>query len=230
VLQLRELKKSYVEPTGGILPVLDISTFDVAAGEQLALVGRSGSGKSTLLHVIGGIARPDQGRVIIDGVDITRLSEPACDWFRARHVGYVFQTFNLLGGFSALENVCLGMKFSGGRTDRARAKELLDRVGLADRMSHKPNALSVGEQQRVALARALANRPRILLADEPTANVDVGNQRRIIELLRQNCESEGVALMIVTHATEVAAQFRRVVELDAINRAARSAAPVAAAS
>jgi putative ABC transport system ATP-binding protein len=200
------------------LPILDIPSFRLAAGEQAVLVGRSGSGKTTLLHVIAGISRPDAGRVEIGGLDIVRLSEAGCDRFRAEKIGYVFQTFNLLPGFTALENVLLGMTFARGRKDAHRARQLLDRVGLAHRLHHKPNALSVGEQQRVAVARALANRPRLLLADEPTANVDPANQQHVVDLIRSTCEEENVALLIVTHATEVAAQFARVCPLEEINQ------------
>jgi putative ABC transport system ATP-binding protein len=218
MLRLANVRKSYVEPNGNRLPVLDIASFSISADEQMVLVGRSGSGKSTLLHVISGITRPDSGQVMIGGEDIAILSEPQRDRLRARKIGYVFQTFNLLPAFSALENVLLGMAFTGQTADPVRAKALLDRVGLSQRLSHKPTMLSVGEQQRVAVARALANRPKLLLADEPTANVDAGNQQHIIDLIRQSCRAEGVALMLVTHAPEVAAQFDRVERLEEINR------------
>ncbi len=153
MLQIRDLHKSYREPDGTALPILDIKEFHVADSEQAVLMGRSGSGKTTLLHVIAGISRPDSGSVTIDGTDIVRLSEAGRDRFRADKIGYVFQTFNLLPGFSALENVLLGMSFAGSKTDPARARDLLDRVGLKHRLSHRPAALSVGEQQRVAVAR-----------------------------------------------------------------------------
>lgn len=218
MLRLANVRKSYVEPNGNVLPVIDIESFHVAAGEQIVLVGRSGSGKSTLLHVIGGITRPDDGEVIVDGQNVARLSESQRDRLRAQKIGYVFQTFNLLAGFSALENVLLGMAFTGQRADPVRARELLDRVGLSQRLTHKPSALSVGEQQRVAVARALANQPKLLLADEPTANVDAANQQHIIDLIRQSCHDEGIALMLVTHAAEIANQFDRVERLEEINR------------
>jgi putative ABC transport system ATP-binding protein len=181
-------------------------------------MGKSGSGKTTLLHVISGIGRPDDGVVRIDGCDIARLSEAGRDRFRADKIGYVFQTFNLLSGFSALENVLLGMSFAGGRADPSRARQLLDRVGLSHRLTHRPAMLSVGEQQRVAVARALANRPRLLLADEPTANVDSGHQQQIINLLREACQEEKVTLLIVTHTGEVAEQFPRVDRLEDFNQ------------
>jgi len=218
MLLLENIKKSFVEPNGEILPILDIPQFEVGAGEQMVLVGRSGSGKSTLLHVIAGISRPNGGKVTIDGRDITALPEAGRDRFRAAKIGYVFQTFNLLPGFSALENVLLGMTFARGRREPTRARQLLDRVGLARRTAHKPAALSVGEQQRVAVARALANRPKLLLADEPTANVDTGHQQDIVDLIRETCAEESVTMVMVTHATEVTEQFERVERLEEINQ------------
>jgi putative ABC transport system ATP-binding protein len=219
MLLLSDVKKSYIEPDGTRLPILDIAHFHVAEGEQMVLAGRSGSGKTTLLHVIAGISRPDSGVVRVAGNDITQLSEARRDRFRSRYIGYVFQTFNLLPGFSALENVMLGMSFTGSRPDAARAKRLLDRVGLAHRLSHKPSMLSVGEQQRVAVARAMANRPKLLLADEPTANVDTGHQQQIVDLIRQSCSDENVALALVTHTPEVSEQFTRVEHLEQLNQA-----------
>ncbi len=218
MLQLRHVQKSYTEPDGSRLPILDIPQFDVASGEQLALVGKSGCGKTTLLHTIAGITRADAGEISIDGIDIAKLSEAGVDKVRADRIGYVFQTFNLLPGFSAFENVLLGMTFARGRKDPQRARQLLDRVGLSHRATHKPTALSVGEQQRVAVARALANKPSLLLADEPTANIDPRNQQKIVDLIRDTCGEEGVSLIIVTHSMEVASQFQRVDRLEEINR------------
>jgi len=218
MLQLRNVKKSYVEPDGGRLPILEIASFDVANGEQMVLVGKSGCGKTTLLHTIAGITRADSGQIAIDGIDIAALSEAGVDKVRAAKIGYVFQTFNLLPGFTAIENVLLGMTFARGRKDPQRARQLLDRVGLSHRSAHKPTALSVGEQQRVAVARALANRPSLLLADEPTANIDPRNQQKIVDLIRDTCREEGVSLIIVTHSMEVAGQFERVDRLEEINR------------
>jgi ABC-type lipoprotein export system ATPase subunit len=218
MLELKNVRKAYREPDGKLLPILNIERFAVAAGEQMVLMGRSGSGKTTLLHIIAGISRPDAGSVAIDGIDITNLAEAGRDRFRADKIGYVFQTFNLLPAFTALENVMLGMAFSRGRADAARARHLLDRVGLSHRLTHKPGHLSVGEQQRVSVARALANKPKLLLADEPTANVDPSNQQSIIDLIRQTCEEEKVALVLVTHAPEVSEQFPRVDKLEQINR------------
>ncbi|MBI85202.1 MAG: ABC transporter ATP-binding protein [Planctomycetaceae bacterium] len=220
MLSLENVKKSYVEPNGDLLPVLDIDHFDVDVGEQMVIVGRSGCGKTTLLHVISGISRADEGTVTVDGIQIGSLAESVRDRFRADTIGYVFQTFNLLPGFSALENVMLGMTFSRGRREAGRARQLLDRMGLSHRLSHKPGTMSVGEQQRVAVARALANRPKLLLADEPTANVDPGNQQQIVDLIRETCEEENVALLLVTHAPEVANQFQRIDRLEEVNKIA----------
>ncbi len=219
MLHLTNVCKTYVEPGGGSLPILDIPEFKLDAGEQMVLVGRSGSGKTTLLHIIAGITRADSGKVVINGIDIVPLHEAGRDRFRAHHLGYVFQTFNLLPAFTALENVILGMTFGGqGRTDTGRAQRLLERVGLEHRLNHKPAQLSVGEQQRVSVARALANRPKLLLADEPTANVDPSNQQQIVDLIRDTCREENVALLMVTHADDVAGQFDRVDHLAELNR------------
>ncbi len=217
LLVLRDVRKSFQTPDGEVLPILDIPEFTVQAGEQVVIVGESGCGKTTLLHVIAGIGRPDEGQVRIDGWDITLLSESESDRFRAENIGYVFQTFNLLPAFTALENVLLGMTFGRGRPDAARARQLVERVGLGHRMHHRPRQMSVGEQQRVSVARALANRPKLILADEPTANIDTGNQQIILDLLREGCREENVALILVTHSPEVAAQFPRLVPLAEIN-------------
>ena len=213
---LENVRKSYREPNGQRLPVLNIARFEVPPGAQVVLVGQSGGGKTTLLNVISGITSVDSGRVLVDGVDTAKLNEVRRDRFRAERIGIVFQTFNLLPGFSALENVLLGMTFSG-RSDRAYARELLQRVGLGQRLAHRPAQLSVGEQQRVAVARALANRPRLMLADEPTANVDLSNQQNVLDLIRQACQEHGVTLLLVTHSPEVSSQFDRVERLADFN-------------
>ncbi|HAC89866.1 MAG TPA: ABC transporter ATP-binding protein [Planctomycetaceae bacterium] len=218
MLTIQNLKKTFRLPEGGQLPVLDIPDFSIAAGRQVVLLGESGVGKSTLLHAIAGLLSVDSGTISIDAIDITKLSEQGRDRVRAAKLGYVFQTFNLLPGFTALENIRLGMTFGSGKHDLNRAKELLDRVGLADRARHKPSALSVGQQQRVAVARALANRPRLLLADEPTANIDPANQQKIVDLIRECCRQENIALLLVTHSMQVAEQFDRVERLEKINQ------------
>jgi putative ABC transport system ATP-binding protein len=218
MLLVTDLKKSFRDPSGKSLPVLDVPRLELATGEQMVLLGKSGGGKTTLLHIIAGITRADSGQVLLDNVDLFKLSEAGRDRLRASKIGYVFQTFNLLPAFTALENVRLGMTFARGRHDVKRATELLERVGLGDRLHHKPRALSVGQQQRVAVARALANRPSLLLADEPTANVDTRNQQVIIDLIREVCRDENVSLLLVTHAPEIAQQFDRVENLESLNR------------
>jgi len=217
-LSIRNLKKTYVEPGGRRLPILNVETFDIADAEQVVLIGSSGGGKTTLLNVIAGVTSADSGTVVIDGTDVTKLPEAARDRFRALKIGYVFQTFNLLPAFTALENVLLGMSFSGRKANRSHAVELLERVGLEHRLSHRPTKLSVGEQQRVAVARALANEPSLLLADEPTANVDTANQDNILKLIRDACTENGVSLMMVTHSQDVASQFARVEQLSDFNK------------
>jgi putative ABC transport system ATP-binding protein len=217
MLTVDRLRKSFPQPAGGRVLILDIPHFHMPAAEQLVLRGESGSGKTTLLQIISGISQPDEGSVTIDSIELSRLSEAARDRFRAAKIGFVFQTFNLLPAFTALENVRLGMTFGRGKYNLDRARELLHQVGLADRMHYRPSQLSVGQQQRVAVARALANQPRLLLADEPTANVDPGNQQRIIDLLREVCRRESVALLLVTHSDLVAQQFDRVERLERIN-------------
>jgi putative ABC transport system ATP-binding protein len=221
VIDLRNVRKAFVAPGGEIVPVLDIDSFVLDEGEQCALEGHSGSGKSTLLNVISGIMRPDTGSVYVGGHDIARFGEAARDRVRADTLGLVFQQFNLLPGFTAVENVLLAMSFGSGRPDRRRAEDLLRAVGLAHRLTHRPGELSTGQQQRVAVARALANRPRAVLADEPTASVDAANQQQVIDLLRDTCRDEGAALLVVTHDTAVAGQFPRRLRLEDFNRAAR---------
>ncbi len=224
MLLVENLKKTYAQPNGQPLPILDIPRFAVGPGEQMALVGPSGCGKTTLLHVISGITRADEGTVLVDGIALTGLSEAGRDRVRAAKMGYVFQTFNLLAGFTAFENVLLGMTFARGRKDPKRARALLERVGLEHRWHHRPSAMSVGEQQRVAVARALSNRPTLLLADEPTANVDPANQQQIVDLIRTTCDEEQIALVIVTHSTDVAGQFERVDQLETVNQVLKRAA------
>jgi putative ABC transport system ATP-binding protein len=219
MLFLRNIKKAFANPEGGMLPILDVAEFHIGAAQQVLLMGRSGSGKTTLLQIIAGLMRADAGKVEIAGQDIGTLSESQRDRFRAQHLGYVFQTFNLLPGFSALENVLLAMSFGGQKADAARARTLLGRVGLSHRVRHKPSMLSVGEQQRVSVARALANRPKLLLADEPTASVDARHQQQIVDLIRETCREEDVALLMVTHADEIASQFERIEHLEQLNQA-----------
>ena len=219
LLEIRDLKRSYVAPDGGVTQVLDVAELDVAEGEQVALAGTSGSGKTTLLNVIAGILRPDSGTVRVAGVELGSMSEAQRDAFRARTMGYVFQSFHLLEGYTALENVLLGMVFGAG-VDEAHARELLGRLGLGERLDHRPSQLSIGQRQRVALARALANRPRLVLADEPTGNLDPASTREALGVIRELCGEVGAGLLIVSHDPAVLAVFDRRLELAHINRAA----------
>lgn len=219
LLEITSLRKSFTAPDGATHLVVDIPAFTLGEREQIALSGESGSGKTTFLHLIAGILRPDTGRVMLAGREMSALPEAERDRLRATHVGYIFQTFNLLQGYTCLENVLLGMKFGRG-VDHAFAITLLKRVGLADKLNHSPRQLSVGQQQRVAVARALANRPQLVLADEPTGNLDPANARESLALIRETCRETGAALLLVSHDREVLAQFEQVHDLKQLNRAA----------
>ncbi|MHC4924628.1 MAG: ABC transporter ATP-binding protein, partial [Planctomycetota bacterium] len=183
LLSVCDRRKTYRTPDGEEHVVLDIPSFDLEAGHQVALEGRSGSGKTTFLNLIAGILRPDGGSILLDGADMAALPEGGRDDLRARTLGYVFQTFNLLQGYTALENVLLGMMFGPG-PDPDAAAALLEELGLGDRLHYKPRQMSIGQQQRVALARALANRPKLVLADEPTGNLDAANATEALERIR----------------------------------------------
>lgn len=223
LLEIKDLVRSYVDPEGQRTRVVDVPHFTVEAGEQVALRGSSGCGKTTLLHLIAGILQADSGTIRIDGVEMTKLSEAGRDRLRAQSIGYVFQTFNLLQGYTALENVLLGMMFGKG-ADTARAQAILDRVGLTSRMGYRPRQLSVGQQQRVALARALANHPKLVLADEPTGNLDPHHAREALALVRDICRENGAALLLVSHDEGVLAQFERAVDFRDINVALKETA------
>lgn len=199
---------------------LNIPSFAVNDGEHLALIGRSGSGKSTLLNLIAGILTPTSGVIDVNGTDIAKLSEAKRDLFRAENIGYVFQTFNLIQSLTAFENVLLAMSFASKvEQPKARAKDLLQLVGLGEKAHLKPRELSVGEQQRVAIARAIANEPRIILADEPTANLDEQNADAVLNLLLELASKENRILLLVTHERDVAARLPRTLELKSINHA-----------
>ena len=229
LVQLNDLKQTFAQPGGGRLTVLDIPSFELGRSQRTALIGQSGGGKTTLLHLLAGLIKPDSGTARVDGVELTRLSEQGRDRYRAATIGYVFQTFNLLPAFTAEENVRLGMTFgrrTGGRTGDGdaggrSARDLLADVGLADRVTYKPSQLSVGQQQRVAIARALAGRPKLILADEPTANVDPASAEAVLELLNDACDRDGIAMIVVTHDMNVAQRFDRTERLEDINRAYR---------
>lgn len=221
-VSLSKLRKQYTAPDGSVVPVVNIDSFSLADGEQVALVGTSGSGKTTLLHLIAGILAPDSGTITFNStanaqVDLTRLSEAQRDVFRGGNIGYIFQTHHLLPGFTALENVLLGMTFTGRKHDPAWATHLLNEVGLGQRLHYKPEKLSVGQQQRVAVARALANRPKLVLADEPTGALDPTNAQQVLSLIRKLCEEAKASLLLVSHDPAVTSQFPRVVHLSDLN-------------
>lgn len=193
---------------------LDGVTFTIPRGDFCAIIGPSGSGKSTLMNIIGGLDRPTQGRIVIDGADVGELDDEALAEFRNRTVGFVFQSFNLLPRVSALENVELPMIYAGvePKERRERAADLLTRVGLGARMHYRPTQLSGGQQQRVAIARALAGRPALLLADEPTGALDTNTSNEIMNLI-SDLNREGVTIVLVTHEPEIAAATKRTIEM-----------------
>jgi len=225
MLEITELKKSFRTPEGGLVEVVNLGQYTLAAGAHAALRGESGSGKTTLLNLIAGIVAADGGTVRIAGSDMTALSEPGRDRLRAEKIGYIFQTFNLLQGYTVLENVVLGMSFGPRRADRAQARALLERVRLGHRLGHFPRQLSTGQQQRVAVARALANRPALVLADEPTGNLDRRHAAEALTLIREVCRESGAALLLVSHDETALAQFERVEDFALLNRAGREAGP-----
>ena len=218
LLTVRDLKKSFRDPEGGVLPVVEVPSFEVAEGEQVGLRGTSGSGKTTFLHLLAGILGPDGGTISIGGEVVTSFTDARRDRHRAEHIGYVYQSFHLLTGYTALENVLLGMMFGPG-PDRNRATELLSDLGLADRVNHKPRELSIGQQQRVSLARALAHRPKLILADEPTGNLDPKHAGQAMEQIRSRCSEVGAALLLVSHDPQLLQGFDRVEEWTQVNRA-----------
>jgi putative ABC transport system ATP-binding protein len=189
-------------------------SLEVGGGQLMAVMGPSGSGKSTLMHVLAGLDRPTSGTVEIDGTEITKLGDNELTKLRRRHIGFVFQFFNLLPMLSAEENIVLPLSIAGEKPDRAWLEELLDRTGIADRRKHRPAELSGGQQQRVAIARALITRPTIVFADEPTGNLDSRTSGEILELVRESVESLGQTTVMVTHEPRAAAIADRILFLD----------------
>jgi len=220
---VRGVKKSFPLADGMSLEVLDVEHLTLPGGTCTVLRGRSGSGKTTLLNLIAGVAVPTAGTIRVDDTDIFALPEARRDRFRAEHIGYVFQTFNLLSAFSALENVMLAMMFADAvpkRRQRQRAAELLARLGLAARLSHKPPHLSRGEQQRVAIARALANSPPLILADEPCASLDARTAGEVLAAFLAVCRQEEKTLLLVSHDDAALGGADQVVDMVELNRTA----------
>jgi len=219
LLDVTNLQKSFVSPDGDRTMIVDVPSFQLADGEQVAVRGASGSGKTTFLNLIAGILQADTGKIVVAGQEMTALSESGRDRARARTIGYVFQNFNLLQGYTALENVMLGMLFGVG-VDAKHARNLLERVGLSHRVNYRPSQLSIGQQQRVAVARALANHPKLVLADEPTGNLDLRHAGEALALIREVCRENGAALLLVSHDPGILAMFDRSEDLGDLNRAA----------
>jgi putative ABC transport system ATP-binding protein len=204
MIELRGVSKT-VQSGDHPLTILHPLDYTIAAGQFVAIVGPSGSGKSTLLGLLAGLDAPSTGEIVVDGTDITRLGEDALARLRGEKIGFVFQFFHLVPSLTAVENISVPMEIAGRRDAMARARRLIGEVGLADRAHHYPSQLSGGEQQRIAIARALANDPPIVLADEPTGNLDSGTGRIILDLLLNVRRTRGATLVLVTHDAELAA-------------------------
>jgi len=213
MLTARHLSK-VVPSAEGELSILHGLSLDLARGDSLAIVGRSGSGKSTLLGLLAGLDLPSSGEVTLAGHALSQLSEDQRARVRAEHVGFVFQSFQLLDSLNALENVMLPLELDGRRDARERAREILERVGLGQRLSHSPRQLSGGEQQRVAIARAFAAEPSVLFADEPTGNLDAETGERISDLLFELNQERGATLVLVTHDERLAQRCQRLIHLE----------------
>ena len=213
IITAERLTKSYLRGNVATHALRGVS-LSIPRGSFTCIVGPSGHGKSTLMHLLGGIDRPTSGSVLLDGVELGKLNEPALAALRARKVGFVFQFFNLLNSLTALENVEMAMMMAGvsARQQTVRAKELLDRVGLADRSDHRPSQLSGGQQQRVAIARALANAPPLLLMDEPTGHLDTEAEEEVLSIL-ENLDEQGTTVVLVTHSAEIASQAEQVIQV-----------------
>jgi len=213
LIRLENIHRDY-ETGESVVRALDGIDLEVAQGEAFAILGPSGSGKSTLMHILGCLDRPTRGRYLLDGQDVSHLDSVEMAKTRNRTIGFVFQRFHLMPRANALDNVALPLRFAGiSRREREqRAAELLERVGLADRRKHLPSELSGGQQQRVAIARAMANRPRLLLADEPTGNLDSATGHAIVELLHE-LHQEGTTIGVVTHDESLAAELPRLVRM-----------------
>ena len=214
VLKTAALSKQVSSPDG-TLTILDGVSFEIAAGETVAIIGASGAGKSTLLALLAGLDEPTSGHAWLNGADLTSLDEDGRAAVRARHVGFVFQSFHLLPSLTALENVMLPLELAGTANAKALALEVLGRVGLGPRSGHYPRQLSGGEQQRVAIARAFVTHPAVLFADEPTGNLDAATGAKIIELLFELNRGSNTTLVLVTHDQAIAERCGRIIRLDA---------------
>ena len=216
LLEVNRLEKSFLSPEGENFKVVSVDSFLLNHSEFCGMMGESGSGKTTFLHLLAGILTPDKGSIKLDGQDLTKLNVVKRDYFRTSSIGYIFQSFNLLQGLTCLENLKLPMYFSS-KFDEEYAEELLVRVGLEDRISYRPSQLSIGQQQRVALARALVSKPKLVLADEPTGNLDAKNATKAIDLLCELCKETKTALLAVSHDERVIENFDQKINFQDIN-------------
>ena len=213
LLQIQHLSKVYGQGENQVRAVDDIS-FTVEKGEFLAIIGPSGSGKSTLLHILGGVDRPTSGKVFVDGQDVYAQNEDQLAIFRRRQVGLIYQFYNLIPVLNVVENMTLPVLMDGRQVNQERLEELLDVLGLRGREKHLPNQLSGGQQQRVSIGRALMNAPAVVLADEPTGNLDSKNSQEIVELLKMSNKKYGQTLVIITHDENIALQAHRVIAIE----------------
>ena len=213
LMQIQHLSKVYGQGENQVRAVDDIS-FTVEKGEFLAIIGPSGSGKSTLLHILGGVDRPTSGKVFVDGQDVYAQNEDQLAIFRRRQVGLIYQFYNLIPVLNVVENMTLPVLMDGRQVNQERLEELLDVLGLRGREKHLPNQLSGGQQQRVSIGRALMNAPAVVLADEPTGNLDSKNSQEIVELLKMSNKKCGQTLVIITHDENIALQAHRVIAIE----------------
>ena len=204
--------KTYGAAETRVSAVKDCS-FQISQGEQIAITGESGSGKSTLLHLLGGLDTPTSGSILWDNENIAEKKGDELARLRLQHIGFVFQTFNLLPELTAYENIALPLLLAEKKVEKAYVEKIAQSLGIGDRLSHRPDELSGGQQQRVAIARAMAGKPSALLCDEPTGNLDSANTRAVIDLLRQTAEAAAVTLIVVTHNEQIARQYQRIITI-----------------
>lgn len=214
MIQVENLSKHYRQGKNNVVRALDGVSLNIESGEFVSIVGRSGSGKSTMLDTLGLLLKPTSGRVVVDGIDTTRMKDDQKAHVRADRIGFIFQEYNLLPTMSALENVMLPLSYAAKpKGDKQWAKSLLDEIGLGDRMHHRPQQMSGGQQQRVAIARSLVNRPSMVLGDEPTGAVDTETSDQLAAIMRRMNVQHGVTFVIVTHDLDLAAKTDRVIRL-----------------
>lgn len=212
ILECKHVSKKYGERESEVFAIKDVS-FSVKKGEFVAIIGASGSGKSTLLHIIGGVDKPSSGSITIDGIDITKLNDDEMAIFRRKNIGIIYQFYNLLPILNVKENITLPCELDGKKPDNQKVEDLIEILGLAERKDYLPNQLSGGQQQRVAIGRALINTPAIILADEPTGNLDSKSSEEIIKLLKFSNKKYNQTILLVTHDDAIASQAKRIIEI-----------------